>query len=219
MGSKLGEVSEEIRKALDDMPVHTQQLFVMFRKHHAKNAQSRSDFLNADRSALQMAESIGWRGDGPMPNDIVNMPKGSRPDPSTYLTAEYMEKWAKSFEGGPGRVMPASDWKEYGAFREDQTSFVMTRTDMMNMVEGGADLRDIEKGLGLAPGHYGDGPVLTIEFPNARGDDIKIPSGNEAGAHPGYWIPGGQTPNGNFEGVVSQTPEGGGLHYPSSSIR
>lgn len=222
MGSKLGDVSKEIQKALDDMPVHTQQLFVMFRKHHAKNAQSRSDFLNADRSALQMAESIGWRsGDGvPLPKDIVKMDPKDRPDPETYLTAEYVAEWRKAFEGGPGRIQPTGSWKEYGAYREDGTSFVMTRTDMMNMTGDGASLRSLEDGLGLDPGHFGDGPVLTIEFPNAGGSDIQIPSGREAGADPRYWIPGGKTPNGNFEGVVDRNSGGGGggLAFPSGTF-
>lgn len=52
----------------------------------------------------------------------------------------------------------------------------------------------------------GTNPVR-VDIPNSQ--NIRIPSGNEAGAWPGYWMPGGYTkPGGVREAVVDPVPKG-----------
>lgn len=52
----------------------------------------------------------------------------------------------------------------------------------------------------------GTNPVR-VDIPNCQNN--RIPSGNEAGAWPGYWMPGGYTkPGGVMEAVVDPVPKG-----------
>jgi len=219
------EVSEEIRKALDDMPVHTQQLFHMFHKHRVKMEGNTTDFLDADRQTLAIAESIGWRSDGPLPNDVLNTPKGKRPPPEDYLTQEYMQEWRHSFDDGVTRLQPSDTYASRGPFRDegpadwnnqtpgDHTSFVLPKGEVDDVLQrNNYDPRGIEADLGLPNNMWGDGEVTQIEFPNASSSDVQFPTGNETGAN-SDWLPGGRGPGGGFEGVLNGTqPSGSGHH-------
>lgn len=63
----------------------------------------------------------------------------------------------------------------------------------------------IESILGLEPGDLGNNPVIvTIKDTSS----IRIPSGNELGAWPKYWKPGGYTSGGIKEAVIDPVSEG-----------
>lgn len=67
------------------------------------------------------------------------------------------------------------------------------------------DVSKIETILGLDQGYLGENPVVvTIEDISS----IRIPSGNELGAWPEYWEPGGYTSGGVKEAVVNPAAEG-----------
>lgn len=61
--------------------------------------------------------------------------------------------------------------------------------------------RVLEELLGLEKGYLGEKPIMLkiSEFEN-----IKIPSGNEAGAWRGFWEPGGYTQGRVSEVVIDQ---------------
>ena len=64
----------------------------------------------------------------------------------------------------------------------------------------------MESALGLHPGDLGSNPVR-VDIKNPK--NIRVPSGNEAGAWPGYWKPGGYTyPGGVMEAVINPVPKG-----------
>lgn len=223
--SAVREVSEEIRKALDEMPIHTQQLFHMFHKHRVKMEGNTTDFIDADRQTLAIAESIGWRSDGPLPNDIMDLPKGQRPLPETYLTREYMQEWRDSFDGGVTRLQDTEGYNAHGPFRDegpakwnnftegDHTSFVLPKDQVDGILaRNNNDPRGVEADLGLPDNMWGDNEVTQIEYPNASSYDVEIPTGNETGAND-FWLPGGKGPGGNFEGVMDKSSPGADGHH------
>lgn len=55
------------------------------------------------------------------------------------------------------------------------------------IAQSGGDVSKLEEILGLNPGDLGTNPVR-VDIPNPQ--NIRMPSGNEAGAWPGYWTPG-----------------------------
>lgn len=135
-------------------------------------------------------------------DEIIAMPKGSRPDPSEYLSPEYIKKHLEKFSDGATRFMPQSNLDKYGIAQLDGTSFVMPKHEADAMLEAAnGDLRMIEDHLGLPEGFLDSNKVVRIEIPNPHEFDIRIPSGNEAGANE-QWIPGGFLPDGASEAVV-----------------
>jgi hypothetical protein len=59
----------------------------------------------------------------------------------------------------------------------------------------------LEQSLGLPQGFLDSNELVRIDISNPREFNLRIPSGNEAGAN-GLWIPGGRLPNGNSEAVI-----------------
>ena len=63
-----------------------------------------------------------------------------------------------------------------------------------------------EKALGFDIGHFSDGGGLVrIDIQNLDGLNLRIPSGNEAGAN-SHWIPGGKTDGGVPEAILDLIP-------------
>jgi filamentous hemagglutinin len=73
--------------------------------------------------------------------------------------------------------------------------------------ESGGDLRLVENKLGLDQGYLGDKDTVSVYVKPGDIKNIRVPSGNEAGAN-GQWVPGGYTSGGVPEAVVdlSDTP-------------
>jgi len=68
----------------------------------------------------------------------------------------------------------------------------------------------LEKALGLPAGTLENNPLVRVDIPNPRDANLRVPSGNEAGAND-QWLPGGKLPTGNSEAVVDagSLPESG----------
>ncbi|MDV3266741.1 hypothetical protein [Mycobacterium avium] len=78
------------------------------------------------------------------------------------------------------------------------------------------NLRAMEKELGLPDGFLDSNKVVRIDISDPEDFNLRIPSGNEAGANE-QWIPGGVLPNGASEAVID-----GGLippdHYTVTDV-
>ena len=75
--------------------------------------------------------------------------------------------------------------------------------DIIQYADG--DVAKIESILGLEHGDLGNNPIIvTIKDTSS----IRIPSGNELGAWPKYWKPGGYTSGGIKEAVIDPVSEG-----------
>ncbi len=65
----------------------------------------------------------------------------------------------------------------------------------------GGDPRAMERALGLVEGFLDSNKVVRIDIDHAEQFNLRVPSGNEAGAND-QWIPGGKLPDGASEAVI-----------------
>ncbi len=133
---------------------------------------------------------------------IQALPKGQRPDPSSYMPPEVIESQLAQFEGGGTRFMLKSNLEKYGPAQKDGSSFIMTKAQADKLMQSaGGNARAMEDALGLPQGTLESGQLVRVDVPSPKQLGLRIPSGNEAGANE-LWIPGGKLPNGNLEAVV-----------------
>ncbi|MBE6052876.1 MAG: hypothetical protein E7212_03025 [Clostridium sartagoforme] len=143
--------------------------------------------------------------------EIVSIPKGSRPDPSTYLSKDYIEQHLKQFESGASYIMPKSDYDFYyrgvpEISRPDGTMFFAPKEYMDDIVrEANGDISVIEKKLGYPSGSLANGDFTIVNIENPKDYNMHIPSGNEHGAN-SEWIPGGFTSGGVPEVILEHVP-------------
>ncbi|CAJ1586154.1 hypothetical protein [[Mycobacterium] wendilense] len=134
--------------------------------------------------------------------EIISTEKGSRPDPTEYLSPEYIREHLSKFEEGAARFMPEDNLSRYGIGQRDGTSFVMTGADADHLVRtASGDPRAMEKALGLPVGFLDENAIVRIDIPDPGRYNLRMPSGNEAGAND-QWIPGGYLPDGLPEAVI-----------------
>lgn len=132
---------------------------------------------------------------------ITAIDKGSRPDPSTYLSPEYIDQHLHRFDDGATRFMTQSNLDKYGIAQRDGTAFVMPKSEVDALIrQTGGEPRAMEQALGLPDGFFNQGAVR-VDVPSPGNQGLRIPSGNEAGAND-QWVPGGILPGGFSEGVV-----------------
>lgn len=151
---------------------------------------------------LQGDDRLSSELTGEKRDEILAMEKGSRPDPEEYLSPEYIEQHLEKFDDGATRFMPENNLQKYGISQADGTSFVMARGEVDAMFEATAgDPRAMERALGWPEGYLDKHTVIRIDIPHPEGHNMRIPSGNEAGAND-LWLPGGLLPGGLSETVI-----------------
>ena len=144
---------------------------------------------------------------------IVNTPKGSRPDPSSYLSQEYIEAHLAQFNDGVSVIQTEWAYKRYSEINgfvgvpDDNSLFVMPKNYCDDVIErANGNISIIEKELGFPEGYFSDGGgLIRIDAPNTPELNIRIPSGNETGANI-HWIPGGKTSGGVPEAITNTIP-------------
>lgn len=133
---------------------------------------------------------------------ITDLPKGSRPDPAQYLPAQYISDHLALFEDGATRFQLRSGLDKYGPGQVDGTSFVMPRAEADALLAATrGDPRALEQALGLPAGQLDGQTLMRVDFARPAELDLRLPSGNEAGAN-ALWIPGGRLPDGSAEAVI-----------------
>jgi RHS repeat-associated protein len=136
------------------------------------------------------------------PAEIKAMPRGSRPDPKTYLSARYVGAHMAKFANGASRFMTKGNLDKYGPGQRDGTAFVLPKAEADAMVKSAkGDKRAMEKALGLPDKALDTSELRRVDIADPEALDVRVPSGNEAGASD-LWLPGGQLPTGNNEAVV-----------------
>ena len=133
---------------------------------------------------------------------IKAIPKGSRPDPSTYMSKDQIDAHLAKFDKGATRFMTQSNLAKYGPSQRDGTSFMMLSSEADALLaKAGGDPNALEDALGLPRGTLENNPLVRVDVPSPRSCGLRVPSGNEAGAND-LWIPGGKLPGGTSEGVI-----------------
>ena len=130
---------------------------------------------------------------------IKGTPKGQKPLPETYLSEEYINNHLNSFKkSGAVKIMPS---EPSGTIGGKGGTFVMSGDELSEIIRNAdGDVAKIESVLGLDKGYLGSNPVIvTIQDTSS----LRLPSGNELGAWPEYWEPGGYTSGGIKEAVIN----------------
>jgi hypothetical protein len=133
---------------------------------------------------------------------ILAIPKGSRPNPSTYLNQKYIDNHLMKFNGG---VTKFSANTPTGSIGPPSGTFVMPKSQADALIQqANGDVSKLEDLLGLNRGDLGINPIR-IDVENPTG--LRMPDGNELGANT-QWIPGGKTSGGINEATVNQIQSG-----------
>ena len=113
-----------------------------------------------------------------------------------------MEHHLAQFKNGASRLMTQDNLDAYGIAQRDGTSFIAPNHEIDEIIAKAAgDKKALEKALGFPDGFLDKETMVRIDIPSPQGFNLRIPTGNEAGAN-ALWIPGGKLPNGNLEGVI-----------------
>ena len=89
---------------------------------------------------------------------------------------------------------------KYGIGQRDGTTFVFPTSEIDSLITKG-DFAAIEGAIGLPDGYFNDFHVFRVDIPDPENYNLRMPSGNEAGANE-YWLPGGLLPEGMPEAIV-----------------
>ena len=132
-------------------------------------------------------------------DEMLATPKGSRPNPSEYLSSDYIKTHLSQFDEGAARIISKKAMEKFGT-AGPSPSLVMPKPYVEKIIkEGSGDIGKIEDALGFPKGSLDPEDIMIAEIPLTN--DIKIPSGNEGGANP-LWEPGGFNSGGFPEAVV-----------------
>lgn len=130
------------------------------------------------------------------------MEKGERPDPTEYLSPEFIQNHLSQFRDGAAKFMPEENFEQYGIGQVDGTSFVLTKHEADQLIRAtNGDMRAMEHALGLPEGYLEENALVRIDIPGPENYNLRVPSGNEAGAN-AQWLPGGYLPDGLREAVI-----------------
>ncbi|MDD0854140.1 hypothetical protein HBN50_13590 [Halobacteriovorax sp. GB3] len=151
-------------------------------------------------------------------SEIIKAGNKNRPDPKTYLSEEYISKHLKQFDDGATRFMSKKNLDRYGPSQIDGTSFIMPKTEADDLLKkANGNKRVLEDALGLRPGQLDVEELVRVDIANPREFNLRIPSGNEAGAID-LWLPGGKLPQGGNEAVIDLDIMDEGLGWIASEL-
>lgn len=137
-------------------------------------------------------------------NQILSLPHGQRPDPSTYMSQEAINRHLALFDEGAVRFTSRADIENYGTAGSSE-AFVMPKSEFDRVVsEAGGNFRIVEQRLGLDSGYLSNNDTIAVHISRQDLPDLRPPSGNERGAN-SLWLPGGFTSGGVPEAVVNLT--------------
>ncbi len=140
---------------------------------------------------------------------IKRLLRGHRPDPKTYLRADFIDGHLSNFYRGASYLVQKKMLDDYGRnpVGRPDGQFVMSRGEMNQMLgHAKGDIAAVETKLGIPAGAWQGQELVRIDI-NVRGLQLRIPSGNEMGAND-LWIPGGELPTGQREAVINSIPKG-----------
>ena len=125
-----------------------------------------------------------------------------RPDPSTYLSKEYIDAHMKKFEDGAACIMRRDHFENFKDFPDLENKFITTKQDIETLIrDSNKNIEYLKEKLGITDKKYPKDPknIYVIYFTPQQLKNASIPSGNEGGANE-LWIPGGYTASENAFG-------------------
>jgi len=154
---------------------------------------------NVDEVVDELADAWinGWTKE-----QVLAIPKLSRPNPNVYLKQSYINAHLAKFNDGAIRFCSRNSFNNYGTLGPDG-GFVLSKQDFDEIIlESNGNLRIIEERLGLDPNYLDGEDVMIVYIENPSSHELRMPSGNEGGAND-HWLPGGITSGGVDEAVMN----------------
>lgn len=185
----LKKLPDDAREAIEGMKKQLDTFFGAAKRVFSDTVQKTADRLGIPPEKVQ---------------SILDTNKGSRPDPTSYLPASRVAEHAKAFENGGSRFTLQSSLDKYGLGQRDGTTFILPKGEADRILKAaGGDPRKLEAALGLPAGQLDSATLVRVDFSPKALDELnmRIPSGNEAGAN-AQWLPGGVLPSGANEAVI-----------------
>lgn len=185
----LKKLPDEAREAIQGMKKQLDEFFGAAKKTFSDTVTRTAERLGIPPEKVQ---------------SILDTSKGSRPDPSSYLPASRIAEHAKAFENGGSRFTLQNSLDKYGLGQRDGTTFILPKGEADRLLAAAAgDPRKLEAALGLPVGQLDSATLVRVDFSPKALDELnmRIPSGNEAGANT-QWLPGGVLPSGANEAVI-----------------
>jgi hypothetical protein len=145
--------------------------------------------------------------------EIIGNSKGNRPDVSSYLSKDYIDKHLSQFDGGVTIIQHSDAYNVFtlengfAGVADDNTLFVMPK-DYCDKIfeEADGDMSYVERALGFSEGYFAEhGGAWRLDVNDVSGLNLRIPNGNEYGAND-FWIPGGYTSGGVPEAISDIIP-------------
>ena len=177
----------------------------------SKLARESSKFKQYAAKEYALAEEIRYKNYWNEP--ILKIPKGSRPDPKTYVNSEYLTKHFAEFDEGATVIQTEWAYTNYSEANgfvgvpDDNTLFVMPTKYADKVIKNSnGNINYIEEKLGFPKGYfkYGGG-LVRIDIEDLSDLNLRLPSGNETGAN-SLWIPEGETSGGVPEAILNTVP-------------
>ena len=174
-------------------------------------ARESSKFKQYAAKEYALAEEIRYKNYWNEP--ILKIPKGSRPNPKTYVNSEYLTKHFAEFDEGATVIQTEWAYTNYSEANgfvgvpDDNTLFAMPTKYADKVIKNSnGNINYIEEKLGFPKGYfkYGGG-LVRIDIEDLSDLDLRLPSGNETGAN-SLWIPGGETSGGVPEAILNTVP-------------
>jgi len=174
-------------------------------------ARESSKFKQYVAKEYALAEEIRYKNYWNEP--ILKIPKGSRPNPKTYVNSEYLTKHFAEFDEGATVIQTEWAYTNYSEANgfvgvpDDNTLFAMPTKYADKVIQNSnGNINYIEEKLGFPKGYfkYGGG-LVRIDIEDLSDLDLRLPSGNETGAN-SLWITGGETSGGVPEAILNTVP-------------
>ncbi|MCX2680553.1 fibronectin type III domain-containing protein [Galbibacter sp. EGI 63066] len=152
-------------------------------------------------SEFDVAYKQGWSK-----SKVLSYNKGSRPNPSEYLEADYIQNHINKFNEEGGAFIVVKSWIENGAHKKfPLRKYVMLKSDMQSAIlryKHTKNINELEDALGYSRGDLsGLEEGLFVFYPKNEKYRFDIPNGNEIGAN-SLWEPGGKTSGDFMEAVL-----------------
>jgi len=138
-------------------------------------------------------------------DEVINLERGNRPSPKEYLPEEYIQTHEQEFARQGGSFIVVEDWITRSRYPEfPPRKFVGLPSEMEAIVSkykaNGRDWRTLNDDLNLGSTALSGTNLYLVRIKlNDSRFSFEMPTGNEAGAYPQEWVPGGRTKSGTKE--------------------
>jgi RHS repeat-associated protein len=142
-------------------------------------------------------------------DEVINLEKGNRPaDTREYLPEQYVNMHEEAFKQQGGSFVVIDEWIERSSYPTfPPRKFVGLPSEMDTVVAkykaSGGNWQVLNRELNLGSADLSSAKIYLVKIkPDDPRFKYEIPNGNEAGAYPKEWVPGGETKSGTKEAAL-----------------